>query len=182
MNMKRMQNFTSGVLRRKLGSAVLVLAAWGLMSTVAAGSTPTQAAPVQEPTQSPTQSQTQPPAQPPAQQAPPQPAPPPAQQAPPQPAPPPAQQAPPQPSPPPAQQAPPQPAPPPAQPAPPQPAQPPAQPAPPQPAPPPAAGQRRAGARISLHLENANLLQVIGIIAAELKMNYVVDPRGEGAW
>ena len=55
-------------------------------------------------------------------------------------------------------------------------AQPPAQ----QPEAPPAAGQARPGARISLHLENANLLQVIGIIAAELKMNYVVDPGVKG--
>ncbi|MBI2816751.1 MAG: type II secretion system secretin GspD [Acidobacteria bacterium] len=34
---------------------------------------------------------------------------------------------------------------------------------------------------IALHLENANLLQVIGIIAAELKMNYVVDPAVTGS-
>ena len=33
---------------------------------------------------------------------------------------------------------------------------------------------------IALHLENADLLQVIGIIAAELQMNYVVDPRVQG--
>ena len=33
---------------------------------------------------------------------------------------------------------------------------------------------------IALHLENADLLQVIGIIAAELKINYVVDPDVEG--
>ncbi len=43
-----------------------------------------------------------------------------------------------------------------------------------QPAPP------AGGARISLHLENANLTQVIGIIAAELKMNYIVDPSVKG--
>jgi general secretion pathway protein D len=50
---------------------------------------------------------------------------------------------------------------------------------PPQPAPtePPAAA---ASARVSLHLENANMLQVIGIIAAELKMNYIVDPNVRG--
>ena len=33
---------------------------------------------------------------------------------------------------------------------------------------------------IALHLENADLLQVIGIIAGELQMNYVVDPRVQG--
>jgi general secretion pathway protein D len=33
---------------------------------------------------------------------------------------------------------------------------------------------------IALHLENADLLQVIGIIAAELEMNYVVDPQVRG--
>jgi len=33
---------------------------------------------------------------------------------------------------------------------------------------------------IALHLENADLLQVIGIIAAELEMNYVVDPQVKG--
>jgi general secretion pathway protein D len=43
--------------------------------------------------------------------------------------------------------------------------------------PPVAAGS----ARVSLHLENANMLQVIGIIAAELKMNYIVDPNVRGA-
>jgi len=48
------------------------------------------------------------------------------------------------------------------------------------PAPAAATGQQGAGARISLHLENANLLQVVGIIAAELKMNYVVDPAVKG--
>ena len=35
-------------------------------------------------------------------------------------------------------------------------------------------------APIALHLENAELLQVVGIIAAELQMNYVVDPQVEG--
>ncbi|MBI4464611.1 MAG: type II secretion system secretin GspD [Acidobacteria bacterium] len=33
---------------------------------------------------------------------------------------------------------------------------------------------------IALHLENADLMQVIGIIAAELKINYVVDPEVTG--
>ncbi|MBI4443562.1 MAG: type II secretion system secretin GspD [Acidobacteria bacterium] len=33
---------------------------------------------------------------------------------------------------------------------------------------------------IALHLENADLLQVVGIIAAELKINYVVDPEVQG--
>ncbi|MBI2819125.1 MAG: hypothetical protein HYX73_04025, partial [Acidobacteria bacterium] len=33
---------------------------------------------------------------------------------------------------------------------------------------------------IALHLENADLLQVIGIIASELRMNYVVDPVVKG--
>jgi general secretion pathway protein D len=33
---------------------------------------------------------------------------------------------------------------------------------------------------IALHLENADLLQVISIIAAELRMNYVVDPEVRG--
>jgi len=50
-------------------------------------------------------------------------------------------------------------------------------------APPPAPAQQPApagSARVSLHLENANLLQVIGIIAAELKMNYIVDPNVKG--
>jgi general secretion pathway protein D len=54
---------------------------------------------------------------------------------------------------------------------------PPAQPVQPAPAQEPASG---GGARVSLHLENANLLQVIGIIAAELKMNYIVDPGVRG--
>jgi len=44
-------------------------------------------------------------------------------------------------------------------------------------APPPAPA---GSARVSLHLENANLLQVIGIIAAELKMNYIIDPNVKG--
>ncbi len=55
------------------------------------------------------------------------------------------------------------------------------QPAPPQPQAQPAQATPPAGAaRISLHLENANLVQVVGIIAAELKMNYVVDPAVKG--
>ena len=143
--MKRMQNFTSGVLRGQLGSAVLVLAAWGLMSTVAAGSTPRKAAPVQEPAQPPAQSQTEQSVQPPAQGEPTEPQ----AQEPQQPTAQPQDQ----PS-----------------------AEPPAQEAEAA----PATGKTRAGARISLHLGNANLLQVIGIIAAELKMNYVVDPGVKG--
>jgi len=58
----------------------------------------------------------------------------------------------------------------------------PAQPTQPE-APPPAPAQEPASAgsaRVSLHLENANMLQVIGIIAAELKMNYIVDPGVKG--
>jgi general secretion pathway protein D len=57
-----------------------------------------------------------------------------------------------------------------------------AAPATPQAAPvPPAAGSQPAGeARISLDLANANLTDVIRIIAAELKMNYVVDPAVKG--
>jgi general secretion pathway protein D len=58
------------------------------------------------------------------------------------------------------------------------PAAPPAQAPAPAPAEPPAAA---GSARVSLHLENANMLQVIGIIAAELKMNYIVDPNVRGA-
>ena len=38
-----------------------------------------------------------------------------------------------------------------------------------------------ASVPIALHLENADLLQVIGIIASELKLNYVVDPQVKGA-
>jgi general secretion pathway protein D len=64
------------------------------------------------------------------------------------------------------------------------PSQPPAQAPPTQPAaPPPAPAEPPASAgsaRVSLHLENANLTQVIGIIAAELKMNYMVDPNVRG--
>jgi len=57
--------------------------------------------------------------------------------------------------------------------------QPPAAAPPTQPA--PAEQPASAGsARVSLHLENANLLQVIGIIASELKMNYIVDPGVKG--
>ena len=54
------------------------------------------------------------------------------------------------------------------------------------PQPPPAAApaapaqQADQAVPIALHLENADLLQVIGIIAAELQMNYVVDPRVQG--
>jgi len=44
----------------------------------------------------------------------------------------------------------------------------------------PAQPAQQPGARISLHLENANLIQVIGIIAAELKMNYIIDPGVKG--
>jgi general secretion pathway protein D len=58
------------------------------------------------------------------------------------------------------------------------PVQAPAAPPPAAPAEPPAAA---GSARVSLHLENANMLQVIGIIAAELKMNYIVDPNVRGA-
>jgi len=54
----------------------------------------------------------------------------------------------------------------------------PAAPPPAAPAEPPATA---GSARVSLHLENANMLQVIGIIAAELKMNYIVDPNVRGA-
>jgi general secretion pathway protein D len=50
----------------------------------------------------------------------------------------------------------------------------------PPPAPAPAAQQTDQEVPIALHLENADLLQVIGIIAAELQMNYVVDPRVQG--
>src|SRR3989442_7675550 len=35
-------------------------------------------------------------------------------------------------------------------------------------------------APISLHLEGADLLQVVSVIAAELKMNYLVDPQVKG--
>ena len=70
-------------------------------------------------------------------------------------------------------------------------AQQPATPTPPQ-ASPPAAAQAAPAAPatpaqeaspevpIALHLENADLLQVVGIIAAELRMNYVVDPTVKG--
>lgn len=50
----------------------------------------------------------------------------------------------------------------------------------------PAAPQQAAPAAqsatvpIALHLENADLLQVIGIIASELHINYVVDPQVKG--
>src|SRR3990172_6826681 len=52
------------------------------------------------------------------------------------------------------------------------PAAPPAAPA----TPAPQAPEASPAVPIALHLENADLLQVVGIIAAELKMNYVVDP------
>ncbi|OFV97943.1 MAG: type II secretion system protein GspD [Acidobacteria bacterium RIFCSPLOWO2_12_FULL_54_10] len=42
----------------------------------------------------------------------------------------------------------------------------------------PAAGEE---APISLHLENADLLQVVGILAAELRINYLVDPEVTGS-
>ena len=49
-------------------------------------------------------------------------------------------------------------------------------------APPEAAAQQADEAvPIALHLENADLLQVIGIIAGELQINYVVDPRVQGS-
>ena len=175
--MKRIQNFTSSALRHKLGSAVAVLVAWGLMSVAATGSTPTQAAPVQEPAQPPAQSQAQPPAQEPPQQ----PAPPQALEASQQPPQPPAQPLPAEPQAQEPKQAPAQPQDqPPADPPGKQPAQEPGEPPAQEPEAPPAAGPTRPGARISLHLENANLLQVIGLIAAELKMNYVVDPGVKG--
>ena len=44
----------------------------------------------------------------------------------------------------------------------------------------PQVAQVGPSAPIALHLENAELLQVVGIIAAELQMNYVVDPQVEG--
>ena len=53
-----------------------------------------------------------------------------------------------------------------------------ATPAPAAPAPPAQAGDQEVP--IALHLENTDLLQVIPIIAAELQMNYVVDPRVQG--
>ena len=51
-----------------------------------------------------------------------------------------------------------------------------------QPPPPPGAPAQQADqvVPLALHLENADLLQVIGIIAEELEMNYVVDPRVQG--
>ena len=175
--MKRIQNFTSSALRHKLGSAVAVLVAWGLMSVAATGSTPTQATPVQEPAQSPAQSQAQSPAKEPPQQ----PAPPQALEASQQPPQPPAQQPPAEPQAQEPKQAPARPQDqPPADPPGKQSAQEPAAPPAQEPEAPPATGPTRPGARISLHLENANLLQVIGIIAAELKMNYVVDPGVKG--
>ncbi len=51
------------------------------------------------------------------------------------------------------------------------------QPAPVPQAAPPAAGDN---ANISLHLPGADLLQVVSVIAGELKMNYVVDPGVKG--
>ncbi|MBI4460968.1 MAG: hypothetical protein HY648_13045, partial [Acidobacteria bacterium] len=58
----------------------------------------------------------------------------------------------------------------------------------PQPQPSPTTSQPAAAAGqqpgeevpIALHLENADLLQVVGILAAELKINYVVDPDVKG--
>ncbi len=44
----------------------------------------------------------------------------------------------------------------------------------------PAPPQPSDASPISLHLEGADLLQVVGIIATELKMNYVVDPQVKG--
>jgi general secretion pathway protein D len=45
----------------------------------------------------------------------------------------------------------------------------------------PAPAQEPSGpAPIALHLENTDLLQVIGIIAEQLEMNYVVDPQVKG--
>lgn len=54
------------------------------------------------------------------------------------------------------------------------------------PTPPPAAAQAQQGGEdatipIALHFENADLLRVIGIIASELRMNYVVDPQVKGS-
>ncbi|MCH7978823.1 MAG: type II secretion system secretin GspD [Acidobacteria bacterium] len=51
---------------------------------------------------------------------------------------------------------------------------------PPAATPAPQASQASPAVPIALHLENAELLQVIGIIAAELQMNYVVDPQVQG--
>ena len=48
-------------------------------------------------------------------------------------------------------------------------------------APAPQAPEASQAVPIALHLENADLLQVVGIIAAELKMNYVVDPAVKGS-
>ena len=60
-------------------------------------------------------------------------------------------------------------------------------PAPQPPAAPPAAqaavqaNEAEAAIPIALHFENADLLRVIGIIASELRMNYVVDPLVKGS-
>ncbi|HWP86093.1 MAG TPA: type II secretion system secretin GspD [Terriglobia bacterium] len=51
---------------------------------------------------------------------------------------------------------------------------------PPAPPVPPAPSQPGPSVPIALHLENADLLQVVSIIAAELRMNYVVDPQVKG--
>ena len=51
---------------------------------------------------------------------------------------------------------------------------------PPAATPAPQESQASPAVPIALHLENAELLQVIGIIAAELQMNYVVDPQVQG--
>ncbi len=51
---------------------------------------------------------------------------------------------------------------------------------PPAAVPPALQGPDTATVPIALHLENADMLQVVGIIASELKMNYVVDPQVKG--
>ena len=43
------------------------------------------------------------------------------------------------------------------------------------------AGPQDAAIPIALHFENADLLRVIGIIASELRINYVVDPSVKGS-
>ncbi len=48
------------------------------------------------------------------------------------------------------------------------------------PAPPAQAPEAGPEVPIALHLENADLLQVVGIIASELRINYVVDPQVTG--
>ena len=56
----------------------------------------------------------------------------------------------------------------------------PEQPAAEPPAPPAQEPEAAQEVPIALHLENADLLQVIGIIASELRINYVVDPEVTG--